>query len=54
MQNKNVTVWLALAQVREDLRGVCLEAWSQKTADGKQAVILQKQADRLLERCEQV
>ena len=45
---------LSLLQIRADLRDVSLEALSEKTPEGKQAMLLRSKADRLLERCEQV
>ena len=44
-------LWL---QVREDLRGVCLEALTEKTSEGQTAVQLRKEAERLMERSEKV
>jgi len=41
-------------QVRADLRSVCLEALTEKTADGRRALQLRKEADRLMERFNQV
>ena len=37
------------AQVRADLRSVCLEALTEKTADGRRAVQLRMEADRMME-----
>jgi len=40
--------------VRADLRSVCLEALTERTADGQRAVQLRKEADRLMEKYNKV
>ncbi|KAL3136519.1 hypothetical protein ABBQ38_005768 [Trebouxia sp. C0009 RCD-2024] len=41
------------AKVRADVRGSCLEAFCEKTVEGKRAIQMRKDADRMLERCDQ-
>lgn len=41
-------------QVRADLRSVCLEALTEKTADGQKALQLRKEADKLMEKFNKV
>lgn len=41
------------AKVRADMRGSCLEALCEKSGEGKQALLMRKEADSILERCDQ-
>lgn len=36
------------------MRGSCLEALCEKSGEGKQALLMRKEADSILERCDQV